>query len=87
LASEFTASGISAVHALYLERGGLDFLIGDGDLNYRPEYVWESYYNARILKGFFAALDAQHIANPAYNHDRGPLWAYSLRLHLEYGKK
>jgi high affinity Mn2+ porin len=87
LASEFTASGLSAVHALYLERGGLDFLIGDGGLNYRPEYSWETYYNARILKGFFAALDAQHIANPAYNHDRGPLWAYSLRLHVEYGKK
>jgi len=87
LASEFTASGLSAVHALYLERGGLDFLLGDGRLNYRPEYVWESYYNARILKGFFAALDAQHVANPAYNHDRGPLWAYSLRLHLEYGRK
>lgn len=87
VATELTVSGLSAVHALYLERGGLDFLIGDGDLNYRPEYVWETYYNARILKGFFATLDAQHIANPAYNHDRGPLWAYSLRLHVEFGKK
>jgi high affinity Mn2+ porin len=87
VATELTVSGLSAVHALYLERGGLDFLIGDGQLNYRPEYVWETYYNARILKGFFATLDAQHVANPAYNHDRGPLWAYSLRLHIEYGKK
>jgi high affinity Mn2+ porin len=87
VASEFTASGLSAVHALYLSRGGLDFLIGDGRLNYMPEYSWESYYNARIVKGFFAALDAQHIVNPAYNHDRGPVWAYSLRLHMEYGKK
>jgi hypothetical protein len=87
VASEFTASGLSAVHALYLERGGLDFLLGDGRLNYMPEYVWESYYNARLMKGFFATLDAQHIDNPAYNHDRGPLWAFSLRLHLEYGKK
>ncbi len=88
-AGEFTASGLSAVHALYLERGGLDFLIGDGRLNYMPEYVWESYYNAHVtLKGFFVtALDAQHIVNPAYNHDRGPLWAYSLRLHVEFGKK
>jgi high affinity Mn2+ porin len=86
-ASEFTASGLSAVHALYLSRGGLDFIIGDGGLNYMPEYIWESYYSARVLKGFFLTLDAQHIANPGYNHDRGPLWACSLRLHMEYGKK
>ena len=30
LATAFTAAGISGVHALYLSRGGLDFLIGDG---------------------------------------------------------
>jgi high affinity Mn2+ porin len=87
VASELTVAGISAVHALYLSRGGLDFLIGDGQLNYAPEYVWESYYSARVFKGFFATLDAQHIDNPAYNHDRGPLWACSLRLHIEGGKK
>ena len=27
--------------------GGLDFLIGDGKLNYAPEYLWESYYSAQ----------------------------------------
>jgi high affinity Mn2+ porin len=85
--TELTVAGLSAVHALYLSRGGLDFLIGDGALNYAPEYVWESYYNARVFKGFFAALDAQHIENPAYNQDRGPLWAFFLRLHIEAGKK
>jgi hypothetical protein len=79
----FTAAGISAVHALYLSRGGLDFLIGDGRLNYAPEYAWESYYNAQIVKGLQVSFDAQHYENPAYNHDRGPLWAYSLRLHIE----
>lgn len=82
-ASSFTAAGISGVHALYLSRGGLDFLIGDGRLNYAPEYMWESYYSARVVKGFMATLDAQRIYNPAYNHDRGPVWAFSLRLHLE----
>jgi high affinity Mn2+ porin len=87
VATELTVAGISAVHALYLARGGLDFLIGDGALNYAPEYIWESYYNARLFKGFFAALDAQHIDNPAYNQDRGPLWTFSLRLHIEAGKK
>ncbi len=83
VATVFTASGLSAVHALYLSRGGFDFLIGDGRLNYAPEYAWESYYNARIVKGFEIAFDAQRYENPAYNRDRGPVWAYSIRLHIE----
>jgi high affinity Mn2+ porin len=85
--TEVTIGGLSAVHALYLSRGGLDFIIGDGRLNYAPENIWETYYSTRMFKGFFATLDAQHIANPAYNNDRGPLWAFSLRLHLEAGRK
>lgn len=84
-ATSFTASGISCVHAVYLARGGLDFLIGDGRLNYGPEYVWESYYSARLFRGFFATLDLQHDNNPAFNHDRGPVWIASLRLHTEFG--
>lgn len=87
VASELTVAGISAVHALYLARGGLDFLLGDGALNYAPEYVWESYYSAKLFQGFWATLDAQHVNNPAYNHDRGPFWAFFLRLHMEYGTK
>jgi hypothetical protein len=84
-ASAFTINGLSGVHALYLQRGGLDFLIGDGTLQYGPESVWESYYSARIRPGVFATLDVQHLVNPAYNQDRGPVWAESLRLHLEWG--
>jgi high affinity Mn2+ porin len=86
-ATSFTASGLSGVHALYLARGGLDFLIGDGRLNYAPEYVWESYYSARLFPGFFATFDLQEVANPAYNHDRGPVWIESIRLHMEFGLK
>ena len=74
------------VHASYLAHGGLDFLIGDGRLNYAPEYVWESYYSARVLPGFFTSIDAQHVTNPSFNHDRGPVWVWSLRLHLELSK-
>ena len=47
--------------------------------------MWESYYSARLFPGFFAAIDVQHVANPAYNQARGPVWIYSLRLHLELG--
>jgi high affinity Mn2+ porin len=85
-ATEFTAAGISGVHALYLARGGYDFLIGDGALRYGPECISESYYSARLFPGFFASFDFQHVANPAYNQDRGPVRIYSLRLHMEFGK-
>ncbi len=85
-ATELTVAGISGVHALYLQRGGNDFLIGDGTLQYAPEYSWETYYSARLVPGFWATIDAQRVANPAYNQDRGPVWIWSLRLHLELGK-
>jgi len=87
VATEVTVNGISAVHAQYLATGGSDFLIGDGKLRYGPESIWESYYSARLLPWLFAAVDAQHIANPAYNRDRGPVWVGTLRLHVETGKK
>jgi high affinity Mn2+ porin len=45
--------------------------------------VWESYYSARLFGGFFASIDLQHIANPAYNQDRGPVRVPSARLHYE----
>jgi carbohydrate-selective porin OprB len=84
-ASAITVSGLSGVHATYLARGGLDFLIGDGALRYGREAIWESYYSARVLPGVFTTIDLQHVTNPAYNRDRGPLWIGSLRLHVEWG--
>ena len=85
-ASEITFSGISGVHALYLARGGYDFSIGDGRLQYAPETIWETYYNARLFPGFYASFDLERAANPAYNQDRGPVWMPSIRLHVEMGK-
>jgi high affinity Mn2+ porin len=84
-ASAFTINGLSGVHALYLALGGLDFLIGDGKLQYGLESVWESYYSAQVRAGVFATFDVQHLVNPAYNRDRGPVWIESLRLHVEWG--
>lgn len=86
VATEFTASGISGVHAQYLALGGHDFLIGDGRLEYAPEAIWESYYSARLFPGMFASIDLQHVSNPAYNQQRGPVWIPSLRLHFEVGR-
>ena len=85
-AAEITVAGISGVHRLYLARGGYDFLIGDGHLNYAPEAIFETYYQARLFPGFFATVDLQDIHNPAYNRDRGPVVVGSLRLHVEWGR-
>src|SRR5579883_1946758 len=85
-ASLITFGGVSGVHAVYLSKGGLDFLIGDGALNYGPETVWESYYSFQASKWFWIGPDVQRIVNPGYNRDRGPLWAESLRLHLELNR-
>jgi high affinity Mn2+ porin len=86
-ASEFTASGLSGVHASYLALGGHDFLLGDGRLQYGPECIWESYYSARLFPGLFASLNYQRVANPAFNQDRGPVSIYSVRLHWALGKQ
>jgi high affinity Mn2+ porin len=86
VATEVTAGGLSAVHAEYLALGGHDFLIGDGALRYGPETIWESYYSAQVFHGLFASFDLQHVNNPAYNRDRGPVWIESIRLHVEFGK-
>jgi len=85
--TSLTAGGLSAVHHEYLAAGGLDFLIGDGRLNYAPEYVWESFYSARLFPGFYTTFDVQHDTNPAYNHDRGPVTIYSIRLHFGLSMK
>jgi carbohydrate-selective porin OprB len=85
VAGALTVTGLSGVHVLYLARGGLDFMIGDGALKYGTEYTFESYYQARLIKGVFAGLDLQHVTNPAYNRDRGPVWIGSLRVHVEWG--
>jgi len=86
VATLLTFSGLSGVHATYLAQGGLDFLIGDGKLRYGLETVWESYYSARLWKGFWTSIDLMHVSNPAFNQDRGPVWIEMLRLHVELGK-
>ena len=83
--TSFTAGGLSGVHHQYLGAGGLDFLIGDGRINYALEFLWETYYSARVLPGFYTTFDMQRYTNPAYNQDRGPVMVYSIRLHIGLG--
>ncbi len=67
----------------FLAAGGLGFIIGDGRLSYAPESIAEAYYAWNVTKQWTLTLDYQRIANPAYNRDRGPVSATSLRVHWE----
>ncbi|HLJ23473.1 MAG TPA: carbohydrate porin [Candidatus Acidoferrales bacterium] len=80
----FISNGISRDHQQYLALGGVGFLLGDGQLNYGRENIVEGYYTAHVWRGIFAALDLQHVNNPGYNRDRGPLLAPAARLHVEF---
>jgi high affinity Mn2+ porin len=80
----FVSNGICADHQQYLELGGKGFLLGDDGLNYGRENIVESYYNAHLWRGFFIGPDVQHINNPGYNRDRGPVWVPGVRFHLEF---
>jgi len=80
----FVSNAIKADHQRYLALGGRGFLLGDGALNYGRETIVEYYYNAHVWRGLFGALDVQHINNPGYNRDRGPVFVPGLRVHLEF---
>ena len=89
------SNGISAAHQAYLRDGGLGFLLGDnpaypagapagGALNYGRENIIESYYTLHVWRGLYLGADVQHIWNPGYNRDRGPVLVPSARLHIEF---
>jgi high affinity Mn2+ porin len=80
----FVTNAISKDHKTYLADGGVGFLIGDGALNYGRENIVEVYYTAHVWRGIYVAPGLQHIVDPGYNRDRGPVLVPSFRLHLEF---
>jgi carbohydrate-selective porin OprB len=79
--------GISEDHRDYLAAGGAGFLLGDGALRrYAPENIIEMYYRIEVPHAAFAQISPaiQHIENPGYNADRGPLYVYTIRVNLHY---
>jgi high affinity Mn2+ porin len=77
-------NAICKYHQTYLADGGLGFLLGDGGLNYGRENIVESYYTAHVWRGIYLAPGLQHIENPGYNRDRGPVIVPSFRAHAEF---
>ena len=80
----FVTNAISKDHQTYLADGGLGFLLGDGHLNYGRENIVESYYTVHVWRGIYLAPGVQHIQNPGYNRDRGPVLVPTFRAHIEF---
>jgi len=75
---------ISAGRRRYLENGGIGFITGDGALRGGPEYALETYYDTAVAPGVNLALNLQHVVNPAYNRDRGPVTLLALRARVAF---
>src|SRR5579863_112752 len=80
----FVTNAICKDHQTYLADGGLGFLLGDGKLNYGRENIVESYYTVHAWRGIYLAPGVQHIENPGYNRDRGPVLVPTFRAHIEF---
>jgi high affinity Mn2+ porin len=80
----FVSNAIKKDHQTYLANGGLGFLLGDGALNYGRENIVETYYTAHVWRGIYLAPGLQHINDPGYNRDRGPVLVPSFRAHVEF---
>jgi high affinity Mn2+ porin len=80
----FVSNAIKKDHQMYLADRGLGFLLGDGALNYGRENIAEVYYTAHIWRGIYLAPGLQHINNPGYNRDRGPVVVPTFRAHVEF---
>jgi high affinity Mn2+ porin len=80
----FISNAICKDHQTYLADGGLGFLLGDGNLNYGRENVLETYYTVHAWRGIYLAPGLQHIVDPGYNRDRGPVLVPSFRAHIEF---
>lgn len=78
-----SSNALSGDHRRYLQLGGKGFLLGDGTLNYGREKIFETFYTVHLWRGVFGAFDLQHLNNPGYNRDRGPVLVPSIRLHLD----
>ncbi len=75
---------ISAAHAEYLGMGGVDGFVGDGAIRRAPEANVEAFYSVNVLPPVWITLDYQHVWNPGFNSDRGPVHLLGMRFHAQY---
>ena len=77
-------NGLSSDARQYFAAGGIGILIGDGRQTYGAEKILETYYSMRVNPHLTLALNYQHVNNPAYNRDRGPVSIVGMRAHVEF---
>ena len=77
-------NGLSGDARQYFANGGIGILIGDGGQNYGAEKILETYYSMRVNRYVTLAVNYQHVNNPAYNRDRGPVSIFGVRAHAEF---
>ena len=75
---------ISKVHAEYLSMGGVDGFVGDGAIRPGAETSFDAFYSVAARRWLWLTGDYQHIVNPGFNQDRGPVNVFTLRLHGEF---
>jgi high affinity Mn2+ porin len=75
---------ISKPHVQYLGMGGIDGFIGDGHIRPASETALDVFYSVNFRKSFWLSGDYQHVANPAFNADRGPVNILGVRVHGEF---
>jgi carbohydrate-selective porin OprB len=75
---------ISQAHADYLRLGGVDGFVGDGNINPAAESALDVFYSVSLLRNLWLSGDYQHVINPAFNADRGPVNILSARVHVEF---
>ena len=80
----FAVNWISHDHGDYLKLGGVDGFIGDGGLRRGAESVLDVFYSVNLLHALWLSADYQHITNPAFNADRGPVNVIGTRVHAEF---
>jgi carbohydrate-selective porin OprB len=80
----YGSAWISGIHAQYLAIGGVDGFVGDGNLRQAPEEVFDAFYSVNFLGAIWLTADYQHIWNPGFNSDRGPVNILGGRVHAEF---
>jgi hypothetical protein len=80
----YAENWISSQHAAYLKAGGVDGFIGDGYITQAPEKAVELFYRVNLIGAVYLTADYQHLMNPAFNSDRGPVNVYGLKTHIEF---
>ena len=75
---------ISRAHADYLDLGGVDGFVGDGHLRQAAEGTFEAFYSVNLFRALWVTADYQHLWNPGFNADRGPVDILGGRVHAEF---